>query len=150
MALFEPFTFYQTEKRVNDAVISDAIENLEERDLPKMFFRAPYVPPYSESSLVKTFQRRSAYRPFHDEARRQKIAVIYLSEWIGHEKEEHLEKFIKFLYDYHAFFHFTYYFVAERTTKEEARDMYKLLTEYLGEGRTAKYKKKTVCEKEGN
>lgn len=149
MSLGEPFTFYVTEQKMNDGMMGRNIDVLEGGSGPRLMFRASYTPPYEEFSLIRSFQRRSAYRPFRDEAKKEKIAVVYLSEWIGHENEEYLEAFVKFLHDYRAFFHFTYYFVAEEVKEKEARSMYQLLASYLGEGKVVACRQKKREGKEG-
>ena len=40
-----------------------------------------------------------------------KYAAIDLSEWEGHETEEYLEIFMKFIHDYTGYFNFKYIFI---------------------------------------
>lgn len=144
------FTLYLTEKKLSDAAMKQNIQALERKEIPNMHFRASYVPPYEESALIRKFQYRSAYRPFIDDAKKEKNAVIYLSEWIGHEGEEHLESFVKFLHDYRAFFDFNYYFVAERVDENGAKVLFDVLSDYMGKGIVRSGNKKQMREREGN
>ena len=146
----QTFTLYLTEKKVSDAAMEQKIQDLEKKETPNLHFRASYVPPYEESSLIRKFQYRSAYRPFVDDAKKEKNAVIYLSEWIGHEKEEHLETFVNFLHDYHAFFNFTYYFVAERVEENGAKSLFEVLSGYMGQGMVQSGSMKHKREREGD
>ena len=144
------FTLYLTEKKLSDAAMNQNIQALEQKEIPNMHFRASYVAPYETPFLIRKFQYRSAYHPFADAANKEKNAVIYLSEWIGHEREEHLETFVKFLHDYHTFFDFNYYFVAERVDENGAKSLFEVLSDYMGKGMVRSGNKKQMRDREGN
>jgi len=86
------FTFYLSGMEDNDTAVMNYIRSLKGyEDCPYMFFKLHYVPPYQEFDYIKEFQCKSRFKPFVDAARHRKIAVIDLSEWVGHETEEYLE-----------------------------------------------------------
>lgn len=107
------------------------------RDCPYLFFPMPYVPPYQDPrqfSAIREFQRAGRYHPFSDLAQRRKLAIIDLSEWLGHENEEYLEVFLKFLHDntHASFFYFEYVFTVGSASREQCLPLRQLLARYLG------------------
>lgn len=124
------FTFYLTGRKDNDAAVIRAIG-----DHNYIVFDLPYTAPYQEFRSIKEFQYDSRYRPFKDEARKKKIAIINLAEWVGHEEEEYLEIFVKFLHDYRAFFHYDYVFTVGDAKKDEIKKLYILMAQYLYDGK---------------
>lgn len=124
------YTFYVTGKKENDAVVLQAID-----DTSYVLFDLPYTPPYEEFLSIKAFQYESRYRPFKDDNHQRKIAIINLFEWLGHEKEEYLEIFAKFLHDYQSFFEYEYIFTVGDAKKAEIKSLYMLMAQYLEKGK---------------
>ncbi len=61
-----------------------------------MHFHAAYIEPYNKMTLIKSFQLlEHRMFPFGESG----CAVIDVSEWIGHENEDYLDAFVKFLHD---------------------------------------------------
>ena len=74
------------------------------------------------------------YRPFEDSTDAFKYAAIDLSEWEGHETEEYLEIFMKFIHDYTGYFNFKYIFITGCIEKGHIKNLSHLLHRYLGVG----------------
>lgn len=80
-----------------------------------LHFKAEYVPPYEQMKLVKRFQltERRLF-PLGESA----CAVVDMTEWVGHEREEYLDVFVKFLHDNHRH---RYVFTAAGHDKAECK-----------------------------
>lgn len=129
------FTFYFSEEKLTDTDVRDLIKVLEGDQASVMVYKLPYVPPFeNDPKFIKKFQYRSAYKPFCDETCKKKIVAVNLTDWLGHEDEENLEVFTKFIHDYHSFFDYQYFFMAEKTNEKEIKGLYFLMSEYMGRG----------------
>lgn len=129
------YTFLVSEGKLNDLEIKDLVHVMEGNGTPVMIYKFLYTPPYEKNSnFIKKFQYRSAYKPFQDEAQKRKIAAINMTEWIGHEQEEKLELFIKFLHEYCSYFDFEYVLFAEKSNEYVVRDLYNKVSEFWGKG----------------
>lgn len=125
------YTFYLTGKKDNDAEVIRAIGNHN-----YMLFDFPYTAPYQqEFRAIKDFQDESRYIPFKDSNSKKKFAIINISEWIGHEDEEYLGIFVKFLHDYRSFFNYEYIFTVGEASREDIKDLYMLMAQYLRDGK---------------
>ena len=132
----ENFAFIVSEGRLSDSELRDYVYVMEGKVVPVMIYKFAYVPPYERNSnFIKNFQYRSTYKPFQDETQKKKITVINISEWIGHENEEKLEIFVKFLHDNVSFFDLEYVFVAEKANKHDVHDLFETVSQYLGKGK---------------
>ncbi len=123
------FTFLVTGVRSNDY----AVKKLIGEDSSQLFYKLPYMPPYQAFSGIREFQVKARFRPFEDSTKQHKYAVVDLSEWIGHEKEEYLEIFMKFLHDYSDYFKFEYIFTVGSAKRSQIKDMLILASTYLEE-----------------
>ncbi len=73
--------------------------------------------------------------PFRDEPVRQRISVMDLSEWEGHESEEFLEPFFAFLHDNDGgFFNNDYCFILHSADLRTIKAINILAATYLGHG----------------
>lgn len=99
-----------------------------------MCYRLPYTPPYKDFEGIKQFQLEAKYRPFEDGTEAFKYAGVDVSEWVGHEKEEYLELFMKFIHDYTGFFHFKFIFVSSCTEQSHIKGIFQLANRYLQDG----------------
>lgn len=113
----------------NDSVLKRVVE-----DKPYICYRLPYTSPYQEFYGIKQFQLEAKYKPFEDSTDSLKYAAIDLSEWEGHEEEEYLDIFMKFVHDYTGYFDFKYIFLTGCTEKEHIKSLSRRLHRYLGEG----------------
>lgn len=139
-----PYVIFLSGKKDNDAEVGRLLGTT-----PYLFFDLPYTAPYQSFEGIREFQRESRYHPFLDENIRKMAAVINLSEWLGHEDEMYLEIFVKYLYDCECFFQYEYVFTVEKAGRDEVQKLWKLMKEYLGEGRlleeAAERKKEVVA-----
>lgn len=143
MKKLHTYTFLVTEQKLNDLEIKEFVCAMEEKETPIMIYKFLYTPPYeTNSDFIKKFQYRGSYKPFQDDTQKRKIAVINMTEWIGHEQEEKLELFAKFLHDYQSYFDFEYVLVAERADKHTIRDLYEKISEFWGKGYVVEDKRK--------
>ena len=132
------FTILLTGEKDNDefAVWMAKKENYENY----MLFTLPYTQPYENFNGIRELQTAGRFRAFWDDTCRKKIAVIDISEWIGHEEEEYFVIFAKFLCDFpkQSFFDFEYIFTVSDAGREEAKYLYRTLSRYLDGGRFVK------------
>lgn len=130
------FVFYLSDAKEDDISVLYFLQNhkILKQDTVFRKFRLEYTPPYQEFSSLRRFQRVLRYRPFMDSASRKMIMLVDLSEWIGHEEEEYLEVFLRFLHDYRSFFQPRYVFSAGVVQKEEVYKLYRLISGYLPGG----------------
>lgn len=126
------YTFYLTGRNDTDAAVIRIIG-----EHPYLMFCLPYTAPYEEFHSIKEFQRESRYRPFCEEDERKKIAVIDLQGWAGHEQEEYLEIFIKFLHDRQSFFHYEYVFKVRESDRTGLGKLDRLMRQFLRGGSAA-------------
>ena len=99
-------------------------------------YKLEYAMPYQNFTGIAGFERLTRYHPFCDSLDKDAVAVIDLSEWIGHEQEEYLEVFCKYLHDYNwGFYRFSYVFTVGAADKYRIMALYRLLSSYLEEGR---------------
>lgn len=95
-------------------------------------YKLQYVPPYGDFDGIRDFQIESRFKPFEDSSKAFKYAAIDVSEWVGHEDDEYVECFFKFLHDYDGFFDFKYIFTIGKS--KAWKSMYLLAGRYLDEG----------------
>lgn len=131
------FTFFLTGVEDNDAAILKFLRNKKEyKDAKCVFYKLEYTVPYKDYNGIRDFERVTRYRPFVDPTRKTAVAAIDLSDWIGHEREEYLEIFFKFLHDYDwSFYNYKYVFTVAGADKMKMRDLYKLASQYLYDGK---------------
>lgn len=128
------FTFFLTGMEDNDTAIARYVRNQGYKDVKLVLYKLEYVPPFQNFGGIALFEQMTKYRPFVDSIQKKAVAVIDLSEWIGHEKEEYIEVFCKFLHDYDWSFHrYEYVFTVGAADKEAIRELYNLMAKYLGE-----------------
>lgn len=130
------FILYLSGAADNDVAIMNYLTGQKEyRDAPCAVFKLDYTAPYQDFTAIREFQCAMRYRPFADKAWRRKVAIVDLSEWIGHEKEDFLEIFCKFLHDFRSFFWLEYVFTVGAADRDAVQGLYRLISEYLCEGR---------------
>lgn len=130
------FTLYVSGAADNDIAVMNYLSGQKEyRDVPCAVFKLDYTAPYQDFTAIREFQCAMRYRPFADKAWRRKVAIVDLSEWVGHEKEDYLEIFCKFLHDFRSFFRLEYVFTAGTADRDAAQGLYRLISEYLCAGR---------------
>lgn len=127
------FTFFLTGVEDNDAAMLKYLQDKKGyKDAKCVLYKLEYIEPYKDCNSIRDFERITRYRPFVDPIRKTAVAAIDLSEWIGHEREEYLEIFFKFLHDYDwSFYKYEYVFTAAGADKSKVRGLYKLASEYL-------------------
>lgn len=131
------FGFYVQDKKNSDTEIMECFNRSGrgKKEVPVIVFGLPYTAPYNVFTGIKEFQLETKYRPFTDGASKHAVAVIDVTEWLGHEDEEYLEVFMKFLHDYDAtFFDFNYVFTARDADVKEIEAMFELAAEYFVDG----------------
>lgn len=129
------FIFYLTGAPDNDAAVKNYIHALKGySDAESVMFRLSYTVPYQKFNSIRDFQYAASYRPFYGKATKKSIAVIDLSEWVGHEKEEYLEIFFKYLHDFEGFYDYRYVITAGAADRNKARGLFALASEYLCKG----------------
>lgn len=130
------FTFFLTGKEDNDTAAESYVRNHGYDGAKCVLYKLEYTPPYEKKFTgIAYFEEMTRYRPFCDPIQKSAVAIIDLSEWIGHEKEQYLETFYKFLHDYDwSFYRYEYVFTAGKADKIQIRELYILADEYLGEG----------------
>ena len=130
------FILYLSGAADNDVAIMNYLAGQKEyRDAPCAVFKLDYTDPYQDFTAIREFQCAMRYRPFADKAWRRKVAIVDLSEWIGHEKEDFLEIFCKFLHDFRSFFRLEYVFTVGAADRDAVQGLYRLISEYLCAGR---------------
>ena len=65
-----------------------------------VFYKLLYVLPYNTFNGIKNFQIATKYHPFEGTSDISMIVSVDLSEWIGHESEDYIKIFFKFLADF--------------------------------------------------
>lgn len=130
------FTFFLTGKKDNDVAVESYVRKRGYDESKCVHYKLEYTPPYQNFTGITYFERLSQYRPFTDSIKKKAVAIVDLSEWVGHEKEEYLEIFCKFLHDYDwCFYRYEYVFTVGEANREKAKELYELVSEYLCEGR---------------
>lgn len=127
------FIFLITGVKDNESYAARYAEECGYKDGQCITFRLEYVPPYEKKfNGIRDFELLSRYHPFHDPIRKERIAVIDLSEWITHEDEYYLDIFLKFLHDYlWSFYEYRYIFTVGDAYLEQVKDLYKKAIFYL-------------------
>ena len=133
------YTFYGLGKAESDRSVIQMMEKREQESGFHRFFHLAYTPPFQPFEGIKQFQKMAAYRPFVDGLWKRKVVAVNLEEWIGHEKENYLEIFLRFLYDYDSFFIFEYIFLTRDVKEQELEPLKKLVKQYLGEEKRKNY-----------
>lgn len=130
------FTFFLTGKKDNDVAVENYVRKYGYDESKCVHCKLEYTPPYQNFTGIAYFERLTQYRPFSDSIQKKAVAIIDLSEWVGHEKEEYLEIFCKFLHDYDwSFYRYEYVFTVGEANREKTIELYALVSEYLCEGR---------------
>lgn len=129
------FTFFLTGKEDNDTAAENYVRNHGYGETKCVQYKLEYTPPYEKFIGIADFERMTQYRPFRDPIQKSAVAIIDLSEWVGHEKEQNLEIFFKFLHDYDwSFYRYEYVFTAGKADRACIKELYILADEYLCEG----------------
>ena len=134
------FTFYVSGVKDNDAGVMRYIRKQKGyKNIPCLFFKLRYTAPYQNFQSIREFQCETKYRPFSGKSNQKKALVVMdVAEWIGKENEEYFEIFFKFLHDYHTtFYQFEYIFTAADADRGKIKGLYKMISQYLGEGKIA-------------
>lgn len=134
------FTFYVSGVKDNDAGVMRYIrEQKGYKNIPCLFFKLCYTAPYQNFQSIREFQYEMKYRPFSEKSNQKKALVVMdVAEWIGKENEEYFEIFCKFLHDYHTtFYQFEYMFTVADADRGKIKGLYKMISQYLGEGKIA-------------
>lgn len=130
------FTFVLTGIKDNDSLVENYVRNHGYEKEKCTQYKLEYTPPYQNFNGISYFERITQYRPFQDPIQKKAVAVIDLSDWIGHEKEEYLEIFCKFLHDYDwSFYRYEYVFTVGNADRAKVKELYGLISEYLCEGK---------------
>lgn len=129
------FTFFLTGRTDNDTAVENYVRT-HGYDVSKcIMYKLDYTPPYKDFTGIASFMLMTQYHPFSDPLFKMAVAVVDLSEWIGHEKEEKLEIFLKFLHDYDwSFYRYEYVFTVGDADKIKIKAIYALVDEYLCRG----------------
>ena len=98
-------------------------------------YKLSYTPPYQSFNGIRMYQYVTRYRPFQSEPHRRCAMILDLSEWLGHENEEYLRIFFKFLHDESSFYHKEYILTAGEADERAIRSLYLLAAEYLPGGK---------------
>lgn len=134
------FTFYVSGVKDNDAGVMHYIRKQKGyKNIPCLFFKLCYTAPYQNFQSIREFQYETKYRPFSEKSNQKKALVVMdVAEWIGKENEEYFEIFCKFLHDYHTtFYQFEYMFTVADADRGKIKGLYKMISQYLGEGKIA-------------
>ena len=83
------FTFVLTGIKDNDSLVENYVRNHGYEKEKCVQYKLEYTPPYQNFNGISYFERITQYRPFQDPIQKKAVAVIDLSDWIGHEKEEY-------------------------------------------------------------
>lgn len=144
------FTILTTGAADNDTAALRYIQSQEVyREAKCVLYQLQYVPPYETFKGIMDFQDIIKYHPFSDPIQKEAAAVIDLSEWIGHEQEEYLEIFCKFLHDYDLeFYEYAYIFTVGTADRKTAEKLYTLLDRYLEEGEIVETERRILPEGE--
>lgn len=129
------FTFFLTGKEDNDTAAENYVRDHGYNGAKCVQYKLEYTPPYEKFTGITDFERMTQYRPFRDPIQKNAVAIIDLSEWVGHEKEQNLEIFYKFLHDYDwSFYRYEYIFTVGKADRTQIKELYTLADEYLYEG----------------
>lgn len=129
------FTFFLTGRKDNDTAVENYVRTHGYDESKCILYKLEYTPPYKNFTDIADFMSKTQYHPFRDPLHKEAVVVIELSEWIGHEKEENLEIFLKFLHDYDwSFYRYEYVFTVGDADKIKIKDLYALVDEYLCRG----------------
>ncbi len=133
--MFHPnhFTLILTGTADSDYIAHQHLEEMKAKNFT--FFPLRYTLPFHSFSAIGEFSKATQYQPFKDKPIREKVIVMDLTEWMGHEDEEYLEVFVKYLHDSPSFFQFSYLFLLNTDKEAEAWPMFLLLSRYLATGR---------------
>ena len=123
------FTVFITGVKSNDYAVKRYIG----KGKSYVFYKLPYAPPYQGFNGIRDFQVITRFKPFEDSTQKNKYAVVDLSEWVGHEREEYLEIFMKFLHDYSGYFEFEYIFTVGNAKRNQIQELLVLAATYLEE-----------------
>lgn len=133
--MHKDFTFFLTGTKDNDTAAENYVRNHGFKNAKLIQYKLEYTPPYQNFNSISYFERITQFRPFTDPIQKKAVAIIDLSEWIGHEKEEYLEIFCKFLHDYDwSFYRYEYVFTFGDADRVKVKEMYRLFSEYLCNG----------------
>ena len=97
-------------------------------------FKLFYTPPYQRFYGIENYQLQSRYRPCRSDPHREAAVVLDLSEWRGHEQDDHLRCFLEYLHDAEGFYQPEFVITLGSADKEEIQKMYCLVSRYLGTG----------------
>jgi hypothetical protein len=130
------FVFLVTGKKDNEGIAFHYLEK-EGYDGARVVFKLDYTAPYHNFTSIRDFQNVIKYRPFEGVNRKMAVAIIDLSDWLGHEQEDYLEIFFKYLHDFkNSFYSYEFIFTAGDADEKKMKDLYMLADEYLYEGET--------------
>lgn len=105
------------------------------KEVPAVFpFKLFYSPPYSKFYGLQNFQLQTRYQPFRTSPRKEAVVILDLSEWLGHEQEDYLTYFLKYLQNTESFYEPEFVVTLGSAAKEDVRKMYILVSRYLGTG----------------
>ena len=113
-------------------------------DRTVLSFKLPYTPPYEMFRGIRSYQYATRYRPFQSEPHRRCAMILDLSEWLGHENEDYLRVFFKFLHDETGFYDKEYILTAGEADERAIRGLRLLAAEYLPGGQILR--DKTLCD----
>lgn len=133
------YTLFINERDETDRGLIRLMKEKEGKDGTLRMFGCQYTAPYEPFVEILNFQKVSAYRPFKDSLSKKKVIAIDLKEWIGHENEEYLHIFFKFLHDAPLPFAYEYIFTVGGAGYEEAKPLHALMKKYLEEGEVYHY-----------
>lgn len=129
------FTCILTGMKDNDTMVENYVRRHGFEEAKCVQYKLEYTPPYENFTGISYFEIMTQYRPFTDPIQKKAVAVIDLSEWIGHEEEEYLEIFCKFLHDYDwSFYQYEYVFTVGDADRMKMKKLYAVLSEYLDKG----------------
>lgn len=130
------FVFIVTGVKDNESFAVAYAEDYGYKDRQCITYKLDYLAPYDKNFTgIKDFELVSCYHPFLDPIQKNRVAVIDLSEWVGHEEENYLDLFFKFLHDYHwSFYEYRYIFSVGNFCEKEIENLFIKASLYLNNG----------------
>lgn len=108
------------------------------KEIPTVIpFKLLYTPPYQGFHGIRNYQLQTRYRPFRSHPRKEAVVILDLSEWLGHEQDDYLLYFLKYLHDAEGFYEPEFVVTTGCAAKEDVRKLYCLVSRYLGTGAVA-------------
>lgn len=136
------FTMVLTGAKDNDSMVLRYLDGSpdREKECRPLLYKLPYTLPDRKFDGIRRLQAKLIFQPFRDSCEKSRRMAVDLSEWIGHEDEEFLLVFMKYLHDINRdptlFFYIREILVTVgEADHRQVRRLYRLCTRFLINGK---------------